>query len=236
MKKGIKKQVKQKVAIFDIDGTIFRSSLLIEMTEALIKEKIFPAKTRDIYKTAFKKWTDRQGSYDDYINAVVQAFMKNLVGVNYKVFNKIVKRVIAENSNKVYRYTRDLVEELKRKNYYLLAISHSPQVLVNGFCQKLGFDKTYGRLYEVGLDDRYTGKTLFLDLISDKSKILTRAVEKEGLTLKGSVGVGDSESDIVFLKMVDKPICFNPNKILYTYAKRHGFKVVLERKDMIYEL
>ncbi|GAI32477.1 unnamed protein product, partial [marine sediment metagenome] len=36
------------------------------------------------------------------------------------------------------------------------------------------------------------------------------------------VGVGDTESDIAFLKMVEKPICFNPNKKLYQYAKRVG--------------
>jgi len=36
------------------------------------------------------------------------------------------------------------------------------------------------------------------------AKVLLRAVEKEGLTLAGSVGVGDTESDIAFLKMVAK--------------------------------
>jgi len=56
------------------------------------------------------------------------------------------------------------------------------------------------------------------------------------LTLKGSVGVGDTESDIAFLKMVEKPICFNPNQKLYQYAKRAGWKIVVERKDVIYHL
>jgi len=72
-------------------------------------------------------------------------------------------------------------------------------------------------------------------LINDKAKILKRAVEKENLTLKGSVGVGDTESDIAFLKMVEKPICFNPNKKLYIRAKRSGWQIIVERKDVIYE-
>lgn len=70
----------------------------------------------------------------------------------------------------------------------------------------------------------------------DKAVILKRAVGKEGLALKGSVGVGDTESDIPFLKMVERPICFNPNKKLYRYAKRKGWPIVVERKDMIYNL
>ena len=75
---------------------------------------------------------------------------------------------------------------------------------------------------------------LYLDLIIDKAKVLKRAIEKEKLTLGGSVGVGDTESDIAFLKMVENPICFNPNKKLYQYAKRAGWKVIVERKDVIY--
>jgi phosphoserine phosphatase len=36
--------------------------------------------------------------------------------------------------------------------------------------------------------------------------------------------------------MVSEPICFNPNAALYAQAKRMGWKVVVERKDVIYEL
>jgi phosphoserine phosphatase len=63
-----------------------------------------------------------------------------------------------------------------------------------------------------------------------------RATEKENLTLRGSVGVGDTESDISFLKLVEKPICFNPNQTLYRAARRFGWRVVVERKDVVYEI
>ncbi len=47
--------------------------------------------------------------------------------------------------------------------------------------------------------------------------------------------MGDTETDISFLKMVDNPICFNPNKNLYNYAKKKGWEIVVERKDVIYK-
>ena len=75
-----------------------------------------------------------------------------------------------------------------------------------------------------------------LGVIDDKSKILKRAVEKENLSLKGSIGVGDTEGDISFLKIVSRPVCFNPNQHLYKYAKRAGWEVVVERKDVVYKL
>ncbi len=226
----------KKVAIFDIDGTVFRSSLLIELTDALIQEGIFSLKVRKSYSRAYGNWLNRKDSYEEYIEAVVKAFIRNIKGVQYGEFSKIAKKVTAFHGDRIYRYSRDIIRDLKKKNYYLLAISHSPQKIVKEFCKKLEFDKVYGRIYEIDRQKRFTGKVLYEELIRDKAEVLKRAIEKEKLTLKGSVGVGDTESDIAFLKMVESPICFNPNQKLYQYAKRAGWKIVVERKDVIYRL
>ena len=78
----------KKVAIFDIDGTIFRSSLLIELTEAFIQEVFFSLKVRKSYARAYKNWLNRRGSYEDYINAVVKAFGQNIKSVLYNEFSR----------------------------------------------------------------------------------------------------------------------------------------------------
>ena len=104
------------------------------------------------------------------------------------------------------------------------------------FCREWGFQKVYGFFYEVDDHGYFTGKIVDEDLMRDKGKILLRAVEKEHLTLRGSIGVGDSESDASFLKLVEKPIAFNPNSTLYSYAKRHKWQVLVERKDVVYKL
>jgi len=226
----------KKVAIFDIDGTIFRSSLIIELTDALVQEGIFSSKVRKFYVRAAENWLNRKGPYEEYIWAVIKAFRQNIKGVHYKEFSKIAKKVVAFHQNRIYRYSRDIIRNLKNKGYYLLAISNSPKKIVEEFCKKLGFNKVYGQIYETDSQKRFTGRVLYLELISDKAKILKRAIEKENLTLKGSVGVGDTESDIGFLKMVEKPICFNPNKKLYQHARHAGWKIVVERKDVIYHL
>lgn len=226
----------KKVAIFDIDGTVFRSSLLIELTDAFIQEGIFSSRVRKLYSRAYGNWLNRKGPYEEYIEAVIKAFRQNIKGVQYNEFSKISKKVTVFHKDRIYRYSRDIIRNLKKKNYYLLAISHSPQKVVKEFCKKMGFDKIYGQIYEIDRQKRFTGRVLYVELISDKAEILKRAIEKEKLTLKGSVGVGDTESDIAFLKMVEKPICFNPNKKLYQYAKRVGWKIIVERKDVIYHL
>lgn len=226
----------KKFAIFDIDGTIFRSSLLIELTDSFIQEGVFPETAKKVYAKSFKDWLDRKDTYDKYIMGVVRAFENNIKGIKHKDFLKISKKVISFHQNRVYRYTRDLVLNLRKKGYFILAISNSPKEILDEFCNKWGFNKVYGRIYEVDSNGRLTGKTLFKEIISDKAKVLKRAIEKEGLTLKNSIGVGDSESDVPFLKMVQRPICFNPNKILFEKAKRAKWEVIVERKNVIYKL
>ncbi len=226
----------KKVAIFDVDGTVFRSSLLIELVEALIERGSFPSSARSAYQQEQKLWLDRKGGYEDYIRALVHSFEKHIKGVAFEDFDRAADAVIAKHKNRVYKYTRELIRELKKKGYYLLAISQSPKGILDKFCVKLGFDKVYGRFYELGPSDRFTGKVVDEHLISNKANILKRAIEKEGLSLKDSVGVGDTEGDISFLEMVAKPICFNPNMLLYKEAARNKWKIVVERKDVIYEL
>ncbi len=232
---GIMKNMR-KVAIFDVDGTIFRSSLLIQLVDQLVLDGAFSEEVRAEYEKKRQKWLDREGDYGAYIDAMVVSFRKHIKGMHYGALADAAERMVEMRWKQVYRYTRDLLPELKAKGYYLLAVSHSPKTVLDKFCPRLGFDKTYGMMYEIGPNDAFTGNVIDEHIIFNKANIVRRAVEKENLTLKASIGVGDTESDVSFLELVEKPICFNPNSKLYKHAKRNGWKVVVERKDVIYEL
>lgn len=231
----------QKVAVFDIDGTIFRSSLLVEMIESLIAEGVFPKEARRFYADSWRRWQARSGtaksgfSYYEYISNVVLAYRKYIQGVRRADVWRVADKVVDFHKVRLYRFTRDLIQGLD-KTHFLLAISHSPYEAVAPFAKSLGFDKVYAQVYEVDKRVRFTGRVLYEDIILNKSKVLKRALAKEGLALEGSVGVGDTESDIPFLKMVGRPIAFNPSLKLYRCAQKHGWEVVVERKDVIYKL
>ena len=156
--------------------------------------------------------------------------------MRYQALVDAAERLVEAQWKQTYRYTRDLLKELKDKGYYLLAVSHSPKTVLDKFCPRLGFDKTYGIFYETGPTERFTGAVGEEHLIYNKANILKRAVEKENLTLTHSIGVGDTESDIPFLKTVDHPIAFNPSSELYKFAKKRKWDIVVERKDVIYHI
>lgn len=229
--------MQQPVAFFDVDGTIFRSSLLIELVEALIKEGVFPNEAADIYRQEYTAWRNREGTYDEYIGALIEAYLSHIKGVHYGEFADVGKRVVSLHSKRVYRYTRDLITELKNKGYYIVAISQSPKTVLDAFCKQYGFDKVYGRMYEIGPQDRFTGIVTDEHLIENKANIVKRVFEHNSeLTRSGSIAVGDTDGDIPLLESVETAICFNPNETLYKYAKRMNWKIVVERKDVIYHL
>ena len=230
------KNKSRKFAAFDVDGTIFRSSLLIELVEELIEAKLFPPEAQTDYHSPFHHWLDRVDSYEKYIKAVVTTFNKNTKGVYYGDFAEVVKKLIAEKKDRTYVYTRELASNLKKRGYFLLAISGSPKGILDPFCQELGFNKVYGRFYELGPGDCFTGQVVDEHLIANKANIIHRAIEKENLTLAGSIAVGDTDDDIPMLEAVEKPICFNPNEKLYRYAKLNQWPIVVERKDVVYQI
>ncbi len=61
-------------------------------------------------------------------------------------------------------------------------------------------------------------------------------IDKHQATTTGSIGVGDSKSDIAMLALTERPLAFNPDKELLEHAKAHGWRVALERKSVVYQL
>ncbi len=226
----------KKIAFFDIDGTVFRSSLLIELVEGLIRAEVFPPSVRDEYKASHEAWWNREGSYEAYITDVIRAFIQNIKGVHYGVLADVGRSVVDVQSKRVYRYTRDLIEDLKAKEYFIVAISQSPKTILDEFCASYGFDKVYGRIYELGPRDSFTGAVVDESVITDKAAIIDRLLGQGEYTLTGSVGVGDTEGDIPLLSKVEMPICFNPNLKLYEHAQKERWPIVVERKDVVYTI
>lgn len=218
------------IAVFDIDGTIFRSSLLIEVTTALIDAGVFPANVELQYQQEYDAWLRREGSYDQYLYKLIQAFLAHIKGVKATDMNQAAKTVIQRTAKHTYRFTRDLIKQLQ-DSHFLVAISASPSELVSMFAKEYGFGDYRATEY-LKQDGRYTGEQVLA--LTNKDKLVQELVAKHNLTLNDSIGVGDSESDAAFLQLMSRPIAFNPNSVLFERATQAGWQVVVERKDVIY--
>lgn len=226
---------KEKIAIFDIDGTIFRKNLAFELIDELAWLKVFPREVRDRLVELYSRWLDHKGTYDDYRMALVDLYFKNIKGCSKEEVEKASEIVVPFYKNRTYIFANKLISKLRRSNYHIIAVSGSPIEVVEEYNKHLKFDAVFGTIYETDKRGSYTGRALF-EPTEDKGQVVKQYLAEKGLSLKDSYGVGDTESDVKFLEIVENPIAFNPNSNLKKIAEERGWRIVVEKKDVIYEI
>jgi len=227
---------KRSFAVFDIDGTVIRWQLYHAMADELARSGHLNPKEFQKVRRARMLWKKRahETSFEEYEHTLVALIDKAITGIKVSDLEAACRSVMDEYKDQVYTYTRDLIRQLQAKNYLLFAISASQVAIVGLIAGYYGFDDFGGSEYEVK-NGYFTGRKEIL-VSEAKPEFLKQLVAKHDAVRKGSYGVGDSEGDIPMLEAVERPIAFNPTKKLFEHAKNNGWKVVLERKNMVYEL
>jgi HAD superfamily hydrolase (TIGR01490 family) len=228
--------VKRPFAAFDIDGTLIRWQLYHALADELAASGHIDAEAFEKVRQIRMTWKQRshESSFEQYERALVALVETALTRISLVDFEVACQQVMNEYKDQVYTYTRDLIQELRSQNYLLFAISASQSQIVGMIAAHYGFDDFGGSVYEVK-DGYFTGKVELLKSAA-KPEFLRQLVAKHHASWQGSIAVGDSESDIPMLTIVERPIAFNPTKELFEHAKREGWKIVVERKNVAYEL
>jgi HAD superfamily hydrolase (TIGR01490 family) len=222
------------LAVFDMDGTLFRRGLLPALTRRLVDEEVFPERVREELSEDYYAWEERRGSYEIYDELVVQLFLRELKGASVAELRRCANLEVEAHGRRLHIYPRDLAQRLKQAGYYLIAISGSPTNILETFLNPLSFDRAWGTV--LGQEEgRYTGQLLHHPF-SDKRGVLKGFLGEASLNLDRSVGVGDTLSDVGFLELVQTPIVFNPNRRLFDVARQQDWPIVVERKDVVYNL
>ena len=226
---------KKQFAVFDIDGTIARTSLLQQLVRVLVsrgKIDIGPAEQIENLLHDFRQRI-ADDNFGEYMKKAVDIMFQSMPrGLTLEEYDEIIDVVVKMSLTHTYVYTRQLIQTLKRSNFFLISISGSELRAVSTFSKALGFDAWVGQVQYKNDGKKLTGGVQALG--QPKDKILQTIINKFELETRGSMAVGDTSSDIAVLNMVESPICFNPNQALFKEARANNWMVVLERKDMVY--
>ena len=228
--------MKRQFAVFDIDGTLIRWQLYHALGDELVRMKIISTNNYQAVRNARMLWKKRSTPdlYRQYEYTIIEVVEKALIGIKFLDLEKAYIKVISEYKDQAYAYTRDLITKLKAENYLIFAVSGSHHGIVAKIAEHYGFDDYSGTTYS-DEDGVITGLKDIM-ILDRKPEKLKELVKKHNCTWKGSIAVGDSESDIPMLETVSNPIAFNPTQKLFKHAEIQGWKIVIERKNMIYEL
>lgn len=227
--------MKQKFAVFDIDGTIGRTALFFQIVDELIYRGHLPKSARKNLDEKYELYLRRTHplAYSEYSQYAVDVLFANIKSLKVVDYRAAVDAVIAKSSEYVYTYTRDLAKQLKNDGYFLFALSGSEQYAVEQFTKPLGFDLAVGETYHAE-NGTLTGEVE--EVFRKKDIFLKKYVAEHNLSFDDSYAIGDSLIDAKMLELVEHPIAFNPERQLYELAREKGWKIVVERKNVVYEL
>lgn len=222
-------------AVFDIDGTVIRWQLYHGIVHELGKRGIIPSDSTSAVNNARMTWKKRANSdsFGQFEHEFVHTFQDSLAHIAVSDYLDVVDKVFEEHKDQVYTYTRDLIQDLKSKGYVLFTISGSQHEIIEKLGRYYGFDDYVGASFKAK-NGFFTRPDR--EVFGRKGELLRELISKHNVTSQGSIAVGDSESDIAMFEMVETPLAFNPTAGLYTVAKQKGWDIVVERKNVVYQL
>src|SRR3712207_3567277 len=151
---------REPLAVFDVDGTLFRRGLLPALTRRLVSEGIFSERVREELSQDYYAWVERRGSYETYDELVVELFLRELAGVSVAELRRCATVEVEAHGRRLHIYTRDVARRLKQAGYHLIAISGSPQEILDLFLRPLDFDRAWGTVLAQDARGRYTGEKI----------------------------------------------------------------------------
>lgn len=232
---------KRIAAFFDIDGTIFRDSLMvahfIKMREFQI---IDDTKWHAQLHMSREAWKKRRSDYDTYLDDITTAYVDSLRGVSYADVMFAARHVIQNRADEVYKFTRSRIQQHQKHNHLVIFISGSPDFLVRQMARVWKADIYRGSSY-VFSKGLFTGEILPMWDSASKQNAITELVNIHNIDMKNSFAYGDTNGDFSMLKSVGNPYAINPARELLENIKedfilREKTKIIIERKDVIYKV
>lgn len=230
------------VAFFDIDGTIYRNSLMIQHFKKMIKyEVIDPQIWHNKVKHTYREWEQRYGDFEDYLEELAEVYVSELKGVNKAYIDFIAKQVINLIGDNVYKYARSRIKWHKENGHKVFFISGSPDFLVSKMAEKYGATEYRGSVYKVDENNNFTGEIIRMWDSENKQKVIDEFVRKYNVDLEKSYAYGDTNGDYSMLSIVGNPIAINPNRELFFNIKNDPelskrTAIIIERKDLVFKI
>ena len=222
-----------KLAVFDIDGTLFRWSFFIDIVERLVKNGIVVSEAYTEASLLKRQWRNREVTYTAYLGAIIKLVEgKAMRGVAREDLMREAQTLITERASSVYVFTRELLRTVQEAGYQTLAISGSMKEVVDLFARAWSIDHVLATELEYDAEQMYTGK-VFYTPVHNKGEALRTFVTRCMPSASIEIVVGDTMSDLSMLRLAKHPIAFNPENRLKTHGRAHGLICVTERKDTI---
>ena len=223
------------IAAFDLDGTLYKTSMLDAVYEQASSENIIDELTARRVHNANETWQYRhnnEGTYTRSVGLTISALINTMKGREPEVLTDLATRA-AKNAELRKRSFVHESMKLLSGSHEIVIISASNILITNAFLEQYGMEtipkeNIYGSTWEV-VDGKFTGNGTTLDKVSTIENIVKDHKARLG---SRSVAFGDTISDFGMLKLTEIGFMVNPSAALEKAANGRLHKIN-ESKDTI---
>ncbi|WP_437678294.1 HAD family hydrolase [Sorangium sp. So ce131] len=214
-----------KLAILDVDGTLYPGALGVELLRALMKGGLCRSDKGEAVLDVLRRYRAREIDFATMSVTAYGLFGSALRDCPCSEVERTARDIWERERSRLFPFASELVNMLKDRGCEPMLISGSPQEMVGLVAEELGVDDFRGSLFSrrSGL---YTGEVeLSSGVLGEKERILSAITGGKDVCLRGSMAIGDSLTDSALLRLVGKPIAFEPDPELLSLALHHGWMV-----------
>ncbi|MFC1629943.1 HAD family hydrolase [Patescibacteria group bacterium] len=210
----------KKIALFDIDKTIYNGYTLFLLSEHQLKEKTIKQDCFDKICEDFEMYKRGVINYETTITNLLIHWAKGLKGISYVTVSKQAKHFLEGKGNRFYPFLKPVIE-LLQETHQIYLVTGEPKFIgqiISDLYQITGFIASE---FETK-NGIFTGEVkTFLAKREEKKESIKQLLEEH--KTEHSFALGDSEGDIEMLNSVENAICISPTEGLRKIAKEKGW-------------
>ncbi len=219
--------MKSKLAVLDVDDTLYPGALAVSLFKEQIKKDLFNRHINRALLNIYKAYKEEKSKDRDVSLEAVEVFAKGMNGIAKKDLTSLADKVWAKEKNNFFPFVEDLISLLRSKDLTPAFLSGSPSLMIEKAADRFGIEVWWGSQFETK-DSIYTGK-IVKDVSplsgEDKVRILKDYAQKIPINWSDSFAIGDSIRERGVFNLVGKPCAFEPGKNLEELAKQKGWPI-----------
>lgn len=220
-----------KIAFFDIDGTIFKGNIIEPLLDLQVKDNLLKKSFSDEIHNLHILLHEGKITRDVASRKIVTTWALGLRGNSYQNIFKHTEDFIKNNLQNFYSFTKPLFKLIKNTHDVILT-SNEPQFVCEVILNLFGLTSVTSTIFEVR-NGVFTGKVIqFNSTLEDKKNSANKFINQHNY--KQSFAFGDSITDVGILELVEYSICVSPSKELQKYAEKRGW--IITNQDNILNL
>ncbi|MFD3330827.1 HAD family hydrolase [Streptomyces sp. NPDC058701] len=215
-----------RVAVFDIDGTLYPDVLSWTLPEWLVSTGACPA-SRFVELRHFLCGVGATEGVTEGLALLPKAyelFAQALAEVRVTDLENAAENLWRQKKGLLFPFSHSLMQSIAAARCVPVLISRGPDIIVRQVAKSLDVSLYRGTRFQVKAS-RYTGEIFYRDNMKTKKEFLFDLFDSP-INLDGSMAVGNTLHDAQILELVGFPYAFEPSQGLTEVALERGWPIV----------